>query len=371
MSGFFAATGLTLLSICAHEIGREADLSRLTALSMPQAQFLVNFAVFVKCFGVSLSYMVIAKQLLSSVVETVLFPVNPKICLLIFSLAIAPFTYFSKLDKLKYTSLIGLLSIIIVILASIFRYAAKTEDVPALLFTASSKSLFDYLLDAPSKNLFTSPSVLLFATPSILWLNGFGKFVFSFTCHQNIFSVYSEMEDNSLPRMKKLIYSVGLSALILYSTFGISNYLLFGDQVQDNVLNSLPQDLLASVVRGLYIIVMGVSYPLQAAPARTYFLNLVAVGPKNRGYKLMYLIVTTVILLSTYLIAVSDVRLGIIYSLVGATASTFMCLILPALFYMNLEIERSVTLTIAGYCAFLFGIFVFLTTLMNVYNGNI
>lgn len=347
ISGFFAAMGLVLLTICAHDFGRDADLSKLTAFSMPYAKIIVDFAVFVKCFGVSVSYMVIAKQMLSSFIETVFrgptLLSKPYVCLLMFTAIIAPFTFRSKLDKLKWTSLIGVLSIIAVVLASIFRYFAKTED------------------DATTH---------LYTSPSMFWLNGFGKFVFSFTCHQNIFSIHTEMVDNSIPRMKKLIWMVSLSALVLYGSFGLSNYLIYGDEAKDNVLNNYPPDLLATIVRGLYVIVMAVSYPLQAGPARTYFLNMVHVRPKHPGYRIFYIIVTTVILTATYLIAVAGIKLGLIYSLVGATASTFMCLILPALFYLNIEVERSLFLTIAGYCAFLFGIFVFVTTLFNIYTGK-
>ena len=68
----------------------------------------------------------------------------------------------------------------------------------------------------------------------------------------------------------------------------------------------------------------------------------------------------------TYIIAVSGVGLGIIYAVVGATASTFMSLILPAIFYLHADIEKTLLLSIMSYISFLFGIFVFLTTLISL-----
>ncbi|ELA41294.1 uncharacterized protein VICG_01667 [Vittaforma corneae ATCC 50505] len=149
----------------------------------------------------------------------------------------------------------------------------------------------------------------------------------------------------------------------------MANYMLYGSTVSENVLKSYPSDLLATFVRSLYIVVMGVSYPLQMAPARTYFLNMIGITRQTKKYKMIHFIATTLLVLSTYLIAISGVHLGIVYSIVGATASCFMCLILPALFYFNLDIEKTLSLMVAAYFSFLLGIFIFTTTIFAiVYN---
>lgn len=347
LSGFFATTGLVLLTVCSQTLGRSADLSKLASQAFPYARIFVDFAVFAKCFGVSLSYVIISKQLLPSVIETSLqrksFFSSPPICLSIFLAFVGPFAYFTKLDRLKYTSFIGVFSILLVIMAAMFRYVEK---------------------DGPDAD------ILYFTPISLGWLTGLGKFIFSFTCHQNIFAVNAELEDNSVRRMKKLILTVSLSSFSLYMSFGLTNYLLYGNAVMDNVLSNYPQDFLATIVRGLYVIVMGVSYPLQLAPARCYFMNMVGISTRTKKYRMIHFFITTVLIFLTYLIAVSGAELGIVYSIVGATASCFMCLILPALFYFNLDIERSLWLTIMGYFAFLFGIIVFATTVFALAIGN-
>ncbi|ORD96551.1 AVT5 [Hepatospora eriocheir] len=344
ISGLFATTGLVLLIICSEEIGRTADLSKLASLSIPFVRIFVDLAVFMKCFGVSLSYLIIAGDLMVSVVvkfSTIpLFSYKPFL-LGIFICIVGPFCYYRKMDKLKYTSFVGVLAIIFVVIASIWRFL-KTQVLDS--------HKVEYLVTPISRS----------------WLGGLGKFVFSFTCHQNIFFIYSELEDNSLKRMKKLIYITASTSFILYTLFGSYNYLLYGNETNDNVLLNYPSDNLTLLVKILYIIVMAVSFPLQMSPGKLYLLNCLNIKPTIRGYNTLLFIVTTILLLLAYLFTISDIKLGLVYAIIGATASTFMSLILPPLYYLNLEVERTLFLTIISYFAFLFGIFVFLTTMISI-----
>lgn len=341
-TGFLATTGLVLLTISSQGIGRSADLSKLADQCIPFARIFVDLSVFLKCFGVSLSYMIITKDLIPTNLSnsTMLFVTNPPIFLLIFLGFVAPFAYFSKIDKLKYTSFVGIFSILLVILAAILRYIQTNKKMDPLIWVAPV---------------------------TINWLTGLGKFIFSFTCHQNIFAVNTEMEDNSLPRMKKLICTVSLSSFSMYISFGLVNFMIYGSDVSENILKNYPNDLLGSIVRILYIVVMGVSYPLQMAPARTYFLNMVGISSKTKRYKLIYFLVTTALIFLTYFIAISGVRLGIVYSIVGATASCFMCLILPGVFYLYMDdVEKTFEMILIAYMSFIVGIFIFTTTIFGI-----
>ncbi|ORD94403.1 hypothetical protein ECANGB1_2793 [Enterospora canceri] len=346
VAGACASTGLYLLMLCSQEVGRGADLGLLAAHSIPYARTLVDVAVFVKCFGVATSYVVIVGGLLPKLLATFYdspLLAYPPFCLGCYVLLISPICYTRRLDTLKYTSAVGVVAVAFVVAASVYRYS---HELPAV--------------DASFSYGHTPPSVY--------WLAGLGKFVFSFTCHQNIFYVYAEMEDNSLRRMRRLITVTALSAFFLYMAFGASNYLIYGSTVRDNVLMNYPEDLLASIVHVLYVVVMGVSYPLQLAPGKTYFMNLVGHfgGEKRKNSAAIGNVVTTVMILGTYAIAVSGVGLGFLYAIVGATASTFMSLILPAIYYLHADIEKTLLLTLMSYASFLIGIFVFLTTIISL-----
>ena len=342
ISGFFATCGLVLLTICSAGLGRSADLSKLATQAFPSARIVVDLAVFLKCFGVSLSYIIITKSLIPNVLNAMAFnskfflysPVN----LLIFLGFVGPFAYFSKLDNLKYTSFLGVFFIFLVIAASIVRfiYSPVTADTS------------------------------MFQPISLDWTTGLGKFIFSFTCHQNIFAVNAELDDNSFPRMKKLIKYVATTAFFMYISFGLTNYLIYGSDITNNILEKYPNDYLGTFVRILYIFVMGVSFPLQMAPARIYFMNMFHLSKPGKNSYVSRFIVTSFLILCAYLLAVSGVELGIVYSIVGATASCFMCLILPALFYLNLNIQKTIPLILASYLSFIFGIFIFITTMVSL-----
>ncbi|KAH9412000.1 transmembrane aminoacid transporter protein [Ordospora pajunii] len=344
-SGIFSVLGLVLYTICSQSLGRQATLSKLATENMPYVTVLVDFCVFLKCFGVALSYLVITVHLLPSLMlsafgSSVLS--DPSISLLIFILCVGPFSYFSKLDKLKYTSFCGVIAILIVIMATAYRYRYSS-------FIIHKK--IDY-----------------FVPVSYTWLDSLGKFVFAFTCHQNIFTVQSEMDDNSPSTMKKLIYMVASTAALLYISFGILNYLLYREAIKDNILQNYPDDLLAFVVRCLYVLAMGVSYPLQVNPCRSHLMNIVSLNSKvDQNDSFMEFIATTAIILSTYLLAISGMGLGTIYSIIGATASTFICLIFPTMLYFRMDIDRSKWLTFLSYAGFVFGMLVFLTSMLSIF----
>merc|ERR1712080_758396 len=118
-------------------------------------------------------------------------------------------------------------------------------------------------------------------TISLKWLRGLGTFIFSFACHQNLISVQNEMSDNRIGNMKKLIVSVVTISFVLYSVFGLINYLMYGHYLADNVLKNYPDDKLTDISLVLYILVMGFSYPLQINPCRIYLYNLFGLKSKK------------------------------------------------------------------------------------------
>ncbi|EOB14050.1 Putative aminoacid transporter [Nosema bombycis CQ1] len=68
----------------------------------------------------------------------------------------------------------------------------------------------------------------------------------------------------------------------------------------------------------------------------------------------------------TYGIAISGMDLGLVYTIIGATASSFMCLIFPSLFYFHMDTPKPTSLVVLSYLSFLFGVFVFSATIYSV-----
>ncbi|KAJ3207467.1 hypothetical protein HDU67_007442, partial [Dinochytrium kinnereticum] len=64
LSGLGSIFGLTLLSLCASKVGgRNASFFAVSRLTYPSAALWFDLAIAVKCFGVSVSYLVIIRDL--------------------------------------------------------------------------------------------------------------------------------------------------------------------------------------------------------------------------------------------------------------------------------------------------------------------
>ena len=77
-------------------------------------------------------------------------------------------------------------------------------------------------------------------------------------------------------------------------------------------------------------------------------------------------------LISSYLVAVSGVELGPVYSIIGATAGSLMCYILPAAIYLKIDSqEKSRGMLIISVISIFFGIFISSSTLAALILHNV
>lgn len=340
---FFSIIGLYILAICSQKVGRNCSLSMLAAECAPHMCIFIDIAVFVKCMGAAVSYLIIVRQLLPQILSRVLARAHDsRVLLLAFVLCFSPLSYFNKLGKLSYTSLCGLFGILFILIATIFRYqymTTKTENKSSLLMNYSER-----------------------------WPQGLGKFVFAFTCHMNFFTVYNEMVDNTVASMRALVIRVVLIALVSYIVFGYFNSALYGADVHDNVLENYPNDNLAFIVKSAYVLIMAFSYPLQVNPCRLYLVSALNIaGKTKRVRQTCSVVITTLIVVATTYIACGDMKLGMVYTIVGSTSSTLLCLILPGIFYLNIDIEKNALLMLFSYIAFLFGSLVFSVSMLSMF----
>lgn len=339
-SSILSICGLLIFSWCSIKNNRiSPDMSTLADDYVPNMKFLVDFFVFFKCFGVATAYLIITKQTLRKIIidQCKNICLRDWIILLIFMIIVAPFTFFRKLTHLKYTSSIGIVSIFIVLFASIYRF-----------ITLQPNNIQPYS-----------------TTPDWNWLKGIGSFIFAFTCHQNLLSLQNEIHNPKFKKMVIIILISIITSLFLYITFGYVNSVLYNSKIHDNILESMPSDRLSIFIYSLYIVVMAVSYPLQLNPCRLYFFNLIGINVKLMKYRILHNIVTFSLLLVTYIIAVSGVDLGIVYAFIGSSASTMICLFFPSIIYFNMDIRKNRFFLISSGLLFCSGIFV--TIIMFIY----
>lgn len=348
IASLLSFTGLALYIVCSNKIDGNITLSSLASSIIPKSKFFADFAICFKCFGVAISYLIIIRQLFPPVLVYIFgnqFFTQPAIALFMFLIVTAPLSYITKIDKLKYTSFCGLFCILVVILTVIYK-------------------LFHY---GPVE----WESVKFVTQPSILWLTGIGKLVFSFTCHQNMFTVQNEMRDSNLKKMVLLAFCTISSALVIYIIFGLFNYLIYGNIITDNILSAYPPDGLTLFVQALYVFVMGFSYPLQINPCRLYITEMLSIeNTKQKGLSVISIMITTMLLASTYAIAATGIQLGVVYSVIGATASSLVCLIFPAIFYLNIGGKKNGSLQCLSWVLIVFGTMIFVSSVSNIYGKS-
>jgi len=163
-------------------------------------------------------------------------------------------------------------------------------------------------------------------------------FVFAFTCHQNIFAIHNELNDNSIKRVASVIGGSIGSAFWVYTLIGVFGYLSFGDGAGDNIITMYPKSWVITGGQICIAILVALSYPLQCHPCRTSLdkvvdgimcVDSVDEPPSNLKHNAM----TIGILICSWIVAITVSDLSTILGFVGATGSTTICYILPGLLY--------------------------------------
>eukprot|EP00123_Amoebidium_parasiticum_P018668 comp24262_c9_seq1/m.45100 comp24262_c9_seq1/g.45100 ORF comp24262_c9_seq1/g.45100 comp24262_c9_seq1/m.45100 type:complete len:481 (-) comp24262_c9_seq1:843-2285(-) len=331
--------GLHLLNQCAHRIGGcTTNFHAVANRSYPHIAFLADLAVAIKCFGVATSYLVVIGDLLPRVVLSVAGDTLDDTSLLyrrqfwisaVMLVLIVPMAYQRHLYALRYMSFFAIVSV---------------------CYTVILIVLFNFLpsLGACEKGGVIKPDCvgrIQAVVPGLSVLSSLPVFVFSYTCHQNIFTIYNERalpyEQRESSVNKVIITSIG-TATIFYLIVGNCGYFTYGDHVSANVLKDYPADSrLVYVGQCMIAFLVTCCYPLQCHPARTSITKIVnhftedAFDHKPRS-TFLYIAITTLHLLGTYLIAFFVTDLGKVFAVIGATGSTIICYILPGLFFYKM-----------------------------------
>ncbi|GAA5849174.1 hypothetical protein JCM8547_006470 [Rhodosporidiobolus lusitaniae] len=330
--GSAAAMGLYLLTRCAAMAPhRAASFSSLSRLTYPSLARLFDFAVALKCFGVSISYLIVIGGLMPKVVHsftptlTNSIFLDRRLWILASMTLLCPLAFLRRLDSLKHTSYIALCSIGYLIFIVIFYTFVSHEELP------------------PSGNF-----ELFRFGPS--FIQSLPVQVFAFTCAQNIFAVFNELKVNSQSRLNLVIGTSIGSAAIIYELLGILGYMTFGAAVGGNIIEMYPHSTLVSIGQvGITILVL-FSYPLQLHPCRASLDKFLFPQPPaedddtpvddhGRGDEIplgRFVIESAVLLFSTFVIAMFVSSLEIVLGFVGATGSTTISFILPSVFFLRL-----------------------------------
>ena len=176
----------------------------------------------------------------------------------------------------------------------------------------------------------------------------------------NVFPIYLSLKEKNLDSMMKSSkIGVGYS-LCIFLVVGIFGFLLYGLNMNETLLDSLSEDMtkfrnISPFIKFLIIIISIsfvttclTSFPILFLSLRENFINSIIFCMKNVGesdknknnkdyISERGIIIITVIL---YILIISMPillpKLKVIFSILGATAGTFIAFILPNLFYIRI-----------------------------------
>lgn len=137
---------------------------------------------------------------------------SPQFWELVLVVLISPVCWMKKLDSQKISSIGSLSSAIIIVLVivSFPLWGGNQNPTGICAFRLTTK-----------------------------FFNIFPTFVFAYTCHQNVFTVFNEFSpQNRNRKMKATIASTYSIAFIVYCLIGFSGYFTLGDKIDSNILNS-------------------------------------------------------------------------------------------------------------------------------------
>lgn len=168
-SGCCSAFGLYLQSKCARYLDRgTSSFFALSQITYPNAAVLFDLAIAIKCFGVGVSYMIIIGDLMPGVVlgfndhaEKLPYLVDRHFWITAFMLLVIPLSFLRRLDSLKYTSIIALVSIGYLIVLVIYHFGVDTHAAPGDIRVIKWAGAVETLSALP-------------------------VVIFAYTCHQNV-----------------------------------------------------------------------------------------------------------------------------------------------------------------------------------------
>lgn len=168
VSGAAASLGLYFQAISSLYLpkGSNASFFSVAKITYPSLAVVFDIAIAIKCFGVGVSYIIIIGDLMPQISQsfnlTHEFLLNRQFWVTIAMTVVGPLSFLRKLDSLKYTSVVALVSVGYLVLIVVGHFLIGD--------TAANKG--------PIK----------IVEPESVWasLSSLPIVVFAFTCHQNV-----------------------------------------------------------------------------------------------------------------------------------------------------------------------------------------
>lgn len=127
--------------------------------------------------------------------------------------------------------------------------------------------------------------------------------------------------------------NIGMSAVMcLLISLGFMSYFKYGDDIRDSVTFNLPQTWPGESAKALFALGILLSYPLQFyVPTNIFFQDITKKWGPFRYPLLVEMLLRTVLLAVTYIVAITVPYVSLLLSLIGAVCSNALALLFPAM----------------------------------------
>lgn len=191
-----------------------------------------------------------------------------------------------------------------------------------------------------------------------------------------MFSILNEIKDPSPARGTSVVTASIGTAAITYIVVAVTGYLTFGDNVLGNIVAQYVPNVFATIGRAAIVVLVMFSYPLQVHPCRASLDAVLKWRPGGRRNQeltpatssrgspsrnsllgagkvpvqrpgpsemseIRFAVLTTVIIIASYVLAMTVSSLDKVLAYVGSTGSTAISFILPGMFYHKLSAPDS------------------------------
>lgn len=173
-----------------------------------------------------------------------------------------------------------------------------------------------------------------------------------------MFSIVNEIRNNShRSTLSVIVGSIG-TACTIYIFVALTGYLSFGGTPLGNIIAQYQPSWTSTIGCAAIVVLVMFSYPLQVHPCRASIDNVLKWRPSSRRAlrpptppgnggrpveipDTRFAIITTFIIVGTFMVAMSVSSLTKVLSYVGSTGSTSISFILPGLFYYKISHPES------------------------------
>lgn len=182
-----------------------------------------------------------------------------------------------------------------------------------------------------------------------------------------MFSILNEIKDNSPFRTTSVVLASNFTSASIYILVAVTGYLSFGKDVMGNIVAQYHPSVFSTIGRAAIVVLVMFSYPLQVHPCRasvdavskwrpitkrtqeltpasgspsrsSLLQNKIPIRPKTEDMsELRFAVITTSIIILSYIVAMMVSSLDRVLAYVGSTGSTAISFILPGLFYYKIS----------------------------------